>query len=114
MFRNDKIKIGDFGLATEDSQDAEDPMERTVGKGTKLYMAPEQVGRPSLKLPRHLSVYSCSKVSSNMFTLIPISKECKKVYDRKVDIFAVGLIYFELLWKVYTRMERNEVSVMGI
>lgn len=43
MFREDKIKIGDFGLATEDSQDAEDPMERTVGKGTKRYMAPEQV-----------------------------------------------------------------------
>lgn len=57
MFRNDKIKIGDFGLATEDSLGTEDPMERTVGKGTKLYMAPEQVRRPSLRLPLHLSVY---------------------------------------------------------
>lgn len=57
MFRNDKIKIGDFGLATEDSRGTEDPMERTAGKGTPLYMAPEQVRRPSLRLPLHLSVY---------------------------------------------------------
>lgn len=57
MFRDDKIKIGDFGLATEDNQGAEDPIERTVGKGTKLYMAPEQVRRPLLRLPLHSSVY---------------------------------------------------------
>lgn len=44
MFREDKIKIGDFGLATEDSQGEENPIERTICKGTRLYMAPEQVG----------------------------------------------------------------------
>ncbi|XP_075875072.1 interferon-induced, double-stranded RNA-activated protein kinase-like [Nelusetta ayraudi] len=82
MFRNDKIKIGDFGLVTEDSQGTEDPMERTVGLGTALYMAPEQ--------------------------------ECETAYDRKVDIFAVGLIYFELLWKLSTRSETYKASVMDV
>lgn len=48
MFRGDIIKIGDFGLVTEDSQGGEDPIERTHGKGTKLYMAPEQVRRTLL------------------------------------------------------------------
>lgn len=31
-------------------------------------------------------------------------------YDRKVDIFALGLIYFELVWPMKTRMEKHNVS----
>lgn len=32
-------------------------------------------------------------------------------YDRKVDIFSLGLIYFELLWKMFTKVEKYKVSV---
>ncbi|XP_034083223.1 eukaryotic translation initiation factor 2-alpha kinase 3-like isoform X3 [Gymnodraco acuticeps] len=68
-----QVKIVDFGIVTLDN-DPENLRERSMGKGTPSYMAPEQ--------------------------------ERQKTYDRKVDIFPLGLIYFELLWKMSTRCER--------
>lgn len=44
-----------------------------------------------------------------MFYFLVSQKE-KQDYGRKVDIYAVGLIYFELLWQVGTRSERYEVG----
>lgn len=34
------------------------------------------------------------------------------IYDRKVDIYALGLIYFELLWLFGTQSERVKVGEM--
>ncbi|XP_056147740.1 interferon-induced, double-stranded RNA-activated protein kinase isoform X2 [Lampris incognitus] len=36
-------------------------------------------------------------------------QKSQKNYDRKVDIFALGLIYFELLWKLDSKSERAAV-----
>lgn len=41
---------------------------------------------------------------------VHVSQRQQKAYDRKVDIYAVGLIFFELLWRFGTMAERQEVG----
>ncbi|XP_008492225.1 interferon-induced, double-stranded RNA-activated protein kinase isoform X1 [Calypte anna] len=69
--REDKIKIGDFGLVTSVENETV-----TENIGTKPYMAPEQVGDS---------------------------------YGKAVDIYALGLIWFEILSAFSSHHERNRI-----
>ena len=85
--RTRKIKLGDFGVATnlnEDkfglikkdfSEDRIDMSDKTKGVGTPIYRAPEQTksGR----------------------------------YNEKADIYSLGIILFEMYYNFSTRMERQ-------
>lgn len=42
--------------------------------------------------------------------LCSLLQKNKSTYDRKVDIFALGLIYFELLWNLSAGPEKKVVS----
>ncbi|XP_054248220.1 interferon-induced, double-stranded RNA-activated protein kinase [Indicator indicator] len=68
--REDKVKIGDFGLVTSMAYET-----FTENRGTKSYMAPEQVGDR---------------------------------YGKEVDIYALGLIWFEILSPLFCQ-EKMEV-----
>ncbi|KAM9195700.1 interferon-induced, double-stranded RNA-activated protein kinase [Mergus octosetaceus] len=69
--RDGQIKIGDFGLVTSVTYET-----LTENRGTKSYMAPEQV----------------------------FDK-----YGKEVDIYALGLIWFEILSALASRHEKNTV-----
>ncbi|KAJ7342297.1 hypothetical protein JRQ81_010041 [Phrynocephalus forsythii] len=72
--KDDKMKIGDFGLVTTGVDDLS--AERTRGAGTMGYLAPEQV---------------------------------LSHYGKEVDIFALGLILFEMLYTYETSHEKAKV-----
>uniref|UniRef100_A0A3B3V1K3 Eukaryotic translation initiation factor 2-alpha kinase 2 n=1 Tax=Poecilia latipinna TaxID=48699 RepID=A0A3B3V1K3_9TELE len=61
--KNGKVKIGDFGLVTIDR--SEILIDRTVGPGTEIYMAPEQVskvmGPQTFSCEGHISVPFCGR-----------------------------------------------------
>ncbi|KAI4832231.1 hypothetical protein KUCAC02_015205 [Chaenocephalus aceratus] len=75
-----EVKIGDFGLVTRDDDDDDDDF-------------------PLMERTRHRGTS----------TYMAPEQITGKTYDRKVDIFALGLIYFELLWKLSTGHERGVV-----
>ncbi|UJR38773.1 hypothetical protein I4U23_031438 [Adineta vaga] len=80
----DTVKIGDFGLVrreiVEESNANDNSTKITYSTGTESYMAPEQ------------------KLSDN-----------RKLLTRKVDIYAMGIILFELLYQCLTGSERIKV-----
>ncbi|VDB92332.1 unnamed protein product [Peniophora sp. CBMAI 1063] len=94
-------KVGDFGLATSSlSVIAEDPApspfndsampDMTSEVGTRLYIAPEVMSR-SVKTPKK-----------------PGEKRNRVVHP-KADIYSVGIVFFELNFRVSTGAERIKV-----
>lgn len=86
---HDHVKIGDFGLATTTSMalkqrhngDIVDSSSPTGEVGTSVYVAPELMG-----------------------------DECKSAYDQTVDIYSIGIIFFEMCHEPFaTGMERYNV-----
>ncbi|XP_017539433.1 protein kinase containing Z-DNA binding domains isoform X1 [Pygocentrus nattereri] len=75
--KDDKVKIGDFGLVTLVTGANGGCPKRTVCVGTPSYRSPEQ--------------------------------ENQIEYNEKTDIFPLGLIWFELLWKIPTKMEKSKM-----
>uniref|UniRef100_G3NK90 non-specific serine/threonine protein kinase n=1 Tax=Gasterosteus aculeatus aculeatus TaxID=481459 RepID=G3NK90_GASAC len=74
-----EVKIGDFGLVTEENNDDAENILERT-----VYK-----GTPCYMAPEQ--------------------KSRSSTYDRKVDIFAFGLIYFELLWNISIGQERKKV-----
>lgn len=101
------VKVGDFGLVTAAENDSDEQlMERTRKTGTRSYMSPEQVKKTRVCVGFKCCLRSSvPEVSPLLISYIQLTQS----YDTKVDIFALGLIYFELLWKLVTGTEKSKV-----
>lgn len=94
---NDHIKIGDFGLATMD----------------KLYT--KEINQDSeLIEANHFDNINGSMTGKvgTFFYVSPEVMENMSRYDQKVDMFSLGMIFFEMNYKpLTTKMERHKIMV---
>ncbi len=81
-------RIGDFGLAADISGLNDDP---TSVESTSSGFASKAVGTEFYRPPL------ASRTHSNRWQAI----------DEKLDVFALGILLFELLWRMNTKMERH-------
>ena len=75
------VKIGDFGLVKEETFNSLDEQKTSFRTGTELYMSPEQA-----------------------------TENNRPLISSKVDIYALGIILFELLYPFRSLMERSKVD----
>lgn len=108
MFGKDGgVKVGDFGLVSKEERDDDGCLlERTQKVGTRSYMSPEQVCHLFAKFTKRIGDCTVHRV----FYLHVSQRLHQKKYGRKVDIYAAGLIFFELLWRFGTASEKQKVS----
>lgn len=101
-----EIRIGDFGLVTfadPEAQKTED--QRAVG--TEIYrpaLAHPPKGFQDEIDPRAYTAASSRSIERGLAT--QPSHNHPKVSSASLDIYALGIIAFEMLWKFNTRMER--------
>jgi len=116
------VKIGDFGLATTlvandstdefsegfDTEQQPSNVKLTGQVGTHLYMSPEQKVRDFC----NQNAFDATICNIFTFNCVLISLQLNnKAYDHKVDIYSLGLIFFELIVPLCTDMERhNELT----
>nr|CAD7463560.1 unnamed protein product [Timema tahoe] len=99
---NDHVKIGDFGLAT--TSNLHRPMEQagllTERRLAELRSLSHEMGDSSLTGQVGTALYVAPELNIPGFKLI---------YNQKVDIYSLGIIFFEMCCPLETGMERVKV-----
>ena len=96
VYNNNSIKIGDFGLATEVKND----------KNAKNFFSPSKSRNGSRMNLDTLDQNSVGEVEGTPIYLSPEQLERRPI-DGKVDIYAMGLVLYEMCGCFETYMERR-------
>lgn len=102
FFSNDEtntIKVGDFGLVT--SMVDEDESIYNIGNTTGTSAPGSCNNSANGSTPRQHTLKAGTAIYMS-----PEQRNGVVEYDAKVDIFALGLIFFEMLWYMQTMQER--------
>lgn len=108
------IKIGDFGLATTLKKGRRSKIIKPSKTQQKLGISKDDLPTPLPSTPNTPSVSPNQSLSSGVGTPIYVSPEQEQgqEYSSKVDMYALGLIYLEMLLPFSTGMERIMVSIV--
>jgi len=95
---NDHVKIGDFGLATTGWQG--DWQGNETDAGPNFSLGPETAVEEDLT----------GQIGTAMYVAPEINEGRKTSYNQKVDIYSMGIIFFEMCYPpLFTGMERMQV-----
>jgi len=96
FFDKNHVRIGDFGLSVDRSQEDSDASPLTKGRSHNP--------KPRFADARRGHVHT-NGVGSPLYSA-PEQMEAKNHYDERADIFSLGIIFFEMHHKFSTVMER--------
>ncbi|XP_066249145.1 eIF-2-alpha kinase GCN2 isoform X1 [Euwallacea similis] len=96
---NDHVKIGDFGLATTTSIHTKPGDAYGISK-SQIESLKEDLGDES----------KTGQVGTALYVAPEINSAPKAIYNQKVDIYSLGIIFFEMCYRpLATGMERNKI-----
>lgn len=107
FFLNGQIKIGDFGLACADDDDSNEMGNEGTGNRSMGPMLINEKAKEELKsLKKAQGKQRTKSLGTYLYKAPELNSKSSANYDAKVDVFSLGVVYFEMMYPFETGTER--------